>query len=60
MAFVFSFLVFECNFFGGVDGCLKFYVLSQLIVILDLFYSCLQIVYVSLHVLLFPCLLITL
>ena len=51
MAFVFNLSVFECNFFGGVDSCAKFYVLLQVIVILGLFYPCLQLVYVSLYIL---------
>ena len=40
MAFVFSLLVYECNLFFGVGNCAKFYVLSQLIIILVMFYPC--------------------
>ena len=60
MAFVFSFLLFECNLFLGVGSCAKFYVLSQLIVIPIFFYPCLQLVYVTLYILSSPCLLVTL
>ena len=46
--------------FLGVNSCAKFHVLSQLIVFLDLFYMCLQLVYFSLYILLSPCLLVIL
>ena len=52
MAFVFSFLIYECNFYFEVGSCAKFYVLSQPIIIFVLFYPCLQLVYVSLFILL--------
>ena len=48
------------QFFLGVGSCEKFYVFPQLITIIVLFYLCLQIVYVSLYILLSPCLLVIL
>jgi hypothetical protein len=46
--------------FFGVGSCAKSYILSQLIIILVLSYPRLQLVYVSLYILLSPCLLVTL
>ena len=59
MALYLAFLYLNAIFLG-VGSCAKSYVLVQLIVILVSFYPCLQIVYVSLYILLSPCLLITL
>ena len=58
MASYLAFLYLNALF--GVGSCAKSYVLSQLIIILVLFYPCLQFVYVSVYILLSPCLLITL
>jgi hypothetical protein len=60
MAFVFSFLVFECNLnLFGIGSCAKLFVLSQVIEIFVLFYMCLQLLYVNLYILLSSCLLVT-
>ena len=59
MAMYLAFLYLNAVFFG-VCSCAKSYVLSLLIIIIVLFYPCLQLVYVSLYILLSPCLLITL
>ena len=60
LIFYLSFVNLNAISFFGRDSCAKILVLSQLLIFLVLFYPRLELVYVSLHVLLSPCLLVAL